>query len=53
MAELWDELAENPESLGPRQDHIEILDQRLKHLKKNPGDTIAWEDLKAKILASR
>jgi putative addiction module component (TIGR02574 family) len=51
--ELWDELASHPEALAPREDHLELLRDRLEHFRKHPQDVIAWEDLKQGILSSR
>jgi putative addiction module component (TIGR02574 family) len=53
VGELWEELAAQPDSFPPREDHIKLLKERLEHYRKNPGDVIAWEDLKARILSSR
>ncbi len=53
VGELWDELAAQPNALGPRDDHIALLKERLNHYRQHPSDVIAWEELKARILASR
>jgi putative addiction module component (TIGR02574 family) len=53
VGELWDELAAEPNTLGPRDDHIALLKERLNHYREHPSDVIAWEELKARILASR
>jgi len=53
VRELWEELAANPNSFPPRDDHIQLLKERLEHFRKNPTDVVAWEDVKARILASR
>lgn len=53
VKELWDQLAEHPETLPPREDHIKLLQQRLAHFEKHPEDVLAWEDVKARILGSR
>ena len=52
-AELWDELAAHPDAFPPRGDHIKILQERLEHYRRHPEDVTAWEDVKARILASR
>jgi len=53
VGELWDELAARPDAFPPREDHIKLLRQRLEDYRKNPENVTAWEDLKARILASR
>ncbi len=53
IGELWDELAAHPEAFPAREDHIKILRERLEHHRQHPQDVVAWEDVKARILASR
>ena len=53
VRELWDELAAEPNAFPPREDHIKLLRERLEHYQQHPDDTIAWEEVKARILASR
>jgi putative addiction module component (TIGR02574 family) len=51
--ELWKEIAASPDSLPARDDHVKLLKERLEHYRKNPADTVAWEQVKAVILSSR
>jgi putative addiction module component (TIGR02574 family) len=51
--ELWEELAAHPETFPERADHLKILQERLEHYRQHPEDVTAWEDVKARILASR
>jgi putative addiction module component (TIGR02574 family) len=53
VGELWDELAAQPEAFPPREDHVKLLRQRLEHYRQNPEDTVAWEEVKRRILGSR
>ena len=53
VRELWDELAAQPNAFPPREDHVKLLHERLEHYRQHPRDTIAWEEVKAHILASR
>jgi putative addiction module component (TIGR02574 family) len=53
VEELWKEIAQSPESLPPRNDHIELLKERLEHYRKNPAEVVAWQEVKAAILGSR
>lgn len=50
--ELWNELAAHPNAFPTREDHIELLQERLDHYRKHPEDTVAWEEVKKRILAS-
>ena len=52
VRELWDELAAQPNAFPPRQD-LQLLRERLEHYRQHPHDAIAWEEVKARILASR
>lgn len=53
VGELWDELAARPEAFPPRDDHIKLLQERLEHYRRHPESATAWEDVKARILATR
>ena len=53
VGELWDELAASPDAFPPREDHIKLLRERLEHYRQHPKDVVAWENVKARILASR
>ena len=53
VGELWDELSAQPDALAPREDHIALLKDRLEHYRQHPADVVAWEEVKARILASR
>lgn len=51
VGELWDQLSSEANAFPPREDHVEILRNRLKRHQESPEDVIVWEDLKARILA--
>ena len=51
--ELWDEIDEHPELFPVREDHVEILRERLEEYERNPQDTISWDELKKRLLGSR
>ena len=53
VGELWDELAAHPNAFPPREDHIKILQERLENYRQHPEDTVAWAEVKARILGSR
>ena len=53
VGELWDEIAAHPNAFPPREDHIKLLRERLDHYRQHPEDVTAWENVKARILASR
>lgn len=53
VGELWDELSTHPDAFPPRAEHVKLLQERLEHYRRHPEDVSAWEDVKARILASR
>lgn len=53
VSELWEELSEHPEVFPPEQEHVNLLQERQAHYRQNPGSLSAWEDVKARIIASR
>ena len=53
VGELWDEVAASADSLPPRHDHVQILEERLAEYKRNPQDVSTWNDVRQRILGSR
>ena len=53
VGELGDELAADPDAFPPREDHIQLLRDSLEHYRRHPNDVLAWEEVKARIIASR
>ena len=53
VGEIWNELAARPNSFPPREEHIKLLRERVENYRAHPEDAVAWEDVKARILASR
>jgi putative addiction module component (TIGR02574 family) len=53
VGELWDELAASADAFPPREDHIKLLRERLEHYRQHPDDVVAWEQVRARIIASR
>lgn len=49
-SELWDEIAEHPELLPVRDDHVQILQDRLAEYEQNPQNTISWAEVKNHLL---
>ena len=52
-SELWDEVAEHPELLPIREDHVKILQERMQEFERNPHDTVPWEAVKKRLRSSR
>ena len=52
-SELWDEVAEHPELLPVREDHVRILQERMAEFERNPQGAIPWEEVKKRLLGSR
>ena len=53
VGEIWNELAAQPNAFPARQDHVQLLRERLEHYRQNPEDVIAWDDLRMRILGAR
>jgi len=53
ISELWEELSKHPKILPVAQEDVELLGARQSGYRQNAGDVSAWEDAKARILASR
>lgn len=43
--ELWDEIASSEECLPPRQDHVQLLEERLAEYQRNPENVSSWEEV--------
>lgn len=52
VGEIWDDLAAHPELFPPRKDHIQLLEERIKHFRSHPDDVVSWDTLKQQILPS-
>lgn len=53
VGELWDDLAAHPGTFPRRDDHVQLLQERLAHYRTHPEDVTTWEDVKRRILSSR
>lgn len=42
---IWDSIAEDAESAEISVEHKEILKERLEAYKKNPEDSVSWEEV--------
>ena len=49
VQDIWDSIAELPESLELTDSQREEIDRRLEKLDGAPNSRISWEDLKARI----
>lgn len=52
-SESWDEIAAHPELFPVREDHVRILEERLREYERNPGVVIPWEEIKKRYLGPR
>ena len=50
VGELWDRIAESPETLPILEDHKRILDERLEAYKTDPKPGRPWEEVRDEIL---
>ena len=53
VGEFWDELADNPAALPVREDHVQILRERMDRRRQHPADTNPWDGVKTRILDAR
>jgi putative addiction module component (TIGR02574 family) len=49
---LWDDIAREQEKLDVPEEHIKILEERLKIIGKGEAKYRSWESIRAKYLAS-
>lgn len=49
VEDLWDDLAENPESIPVHDWQKEELARRKANLQRNPASASTWEEVKARI----
>lgn len=53
VAELWNDVAANPENIPVSAETLAELDRRLDQYHRHPDQITTWEDVKKRILASR
>lgn len=52
VQELWDRIAQDPESVPIPEEHKRILDERLNAYRENPQAGRPWDEVREEILAS-
>ena len=50
VAELWDDVAANPEDIPVSPEHLAELDRRMAEYRRDPSRVTSWEAIKARIL---
>lgn len=50
---IWESINEYPDSIPVTKEQKDELDRRLEDYKKNPGNVITWEVLKAELLSKK
>jgi putative addiction module component (TIGR02574 family) len=50
VEDIWDSLAEFPESIMLTDAQARILEERLRELRDNPQAGLTWKEVKARIL---
>jgi putative addiction module component (TIGR02574 family) len=51
VQDIWDSIASFPEALELTEAQRQELDRRLQAYHANPNSGIAWEELKARLMA--
>ena len=46
---IWDSIAHDAEASDIPQEHLFVLDKRIKAHKENPNDVYNWEDVKQEV----
>ena len=49
VQDIWDSIAEVPESLELSPEQKAELDRRLESLERNPDSAISWQELRTRI----
>ncbi len=49
VADIWDSIAASPEQLDVTAETRELLEQRLKAYRENPGATSDWQEVRERI----
>jgi putative addiction module component (TIGR02574 family) len=49
VEDLWDTIAEVPQSVELTEEHKRVIDERLDAYHKNPGAGSPWEEVKQRI----
>lgn len=52
VEDIWDSIAASPESVPVTDAQKEELDRRLQAYAENPGEGVAWDELKEKVRQS-
>ena len=52
VAELWDDLAANPDDVPVTSAQIAELDHRMEEYRKDPSCTTNWEAIKQRVLGN-
>lgn len=50
LGQLWDQIAQQPESIPLSDHHRRLLDERLRQHGESPGDVCDWKDVKAEAI---
>jgi putative addiction module component (TIGR02574 family) len=50
LDDIWDTFVTHPESLPVPDGHLEEVEARLASWQQNPSGTLAWEDVKQRII---
>ena len=51
VQELWDRIAESPDSLTITEPHKRVLDERLDSYRRNPKSGRPWSEVREEILS--
>ncbi len=51
VQDLWDRIAADPENVPIPDEHLRIVDERLRESPTSPEGSLSWDEAKAVLLA--
>ena len=49
VQDIWDSLAEEPENVEVPEEHLRLIDERLREHERDPGGAITLAELKRRV----
>ena len=53
VQDLWDRIASDPDRVPIPEEHLRIIDERLRESPTSPEGSLSWSEVKATLLAKR
>lgn len=49
VQDLWNRIAANPDDLPVPEEHLRIIEERLRESPTSPEDSLSWDEVKAHL----